>query len=630
MPSSSTSALALASRLRTLGDPELAELIAVREVADAGIKDFFDLAEALLDRTSVQKALSKLDRPTLTSIAAVCDLTTRAGASTETDVARLLSRLGAADATLASHIAQAASLELLAIESGRVLAYDSVAEQLASWPSFDLPSLQELAGVPAPTALESVSSTDSGITDRLSAERAFTAATAIAELLTALQREPARQLARGGIGLPDSKRLAAAMSVELEGVPTLHAVAERAGLVALDGSHWLPTEAAEAWLAEPSARRWGHLAAAWVNGISPDVRSLLASRSRAAWGDRLEDFIIWLFPAGSQWMRERIDAYASEAELLGITADHAPSTAGSLLLTDGPNAAAENIAALLPAEVDKVYVQHDLTIVSPGPLAPVLDARLRGIADVESRALASSYRISAGSITRGMSAGETAESIRDFLSGISLTGIPQPLDYLLSSTATRYGLVRVGSIEDTSGLGAPTPGARSYIRSSDDTLLRTIAVDHALTALSLSRAGSGRLHSRYPADVVFWALSEAKYPVAAEDAEEQIIVLHRRRAAVSGPSSPRNPARALVEKLRIGAGGQQEETEESWLARQLDLAIKSKLALTVSVTIQDGSTVDYQLEPTGVAGGRLRARDRKSDIERTLPLSRITAISPPE
>jgi hypothetical protein len=44
------------------------------------------------------------------------------------------------------------------------------------------------------------------------------------------------------------------------------------------------------------------------------------------------------------------------------------------------------------------------------------------------------------------------------------------------------------------------------------------------------------------------------------------------------------------------------------------------------VTVQDGSSVDYLLEPTGLGGGRLRARDRKADIERTLPLSRITAV----
>jgi hypothetical protein len=43
----------------------------------------------------------------------------------------------------------------------------------------------------------------------------------------------------------------------------------------------------------------------------------------------------------------------------------------------------------------------------------------------------------------------------------------------------------------------------------------------------------------------------------------------------------------------------------------------------------DGSHVDYQLEPASVASGRGRARDRKSDIERTLPLSSIVSVGPP-
>jgi hypothetical protein len=60
------------------------------------------------------------------------------------------------------------------------------------------------------------------------------------------------------------------------------------------------------------------------------------------------------------------------------------------------------------------------------------------------------------------------------------------------------------------------------------------------------------------------------------------------------------------------------------------MAIKGKLGLTVTVRMPDGSLLDLQLEPASVAGGRLRARDRKSDLERTLPLSSIAAVAPPQ
>ena len=72
------------------------------------------------------------------------------------------------------------------------------------------------------------------------------------------------------------------------------------------------------------------------------------------------------------------------------------------------------------------------------------------------------------------------------------------------------------------------------------------------------------------------------------------------------------------------------ENGQAWLERQLDTAIKAKIGLTVTVAMPDGSSVDLQLEPASVAGGRLRARDRRSDLERTLPLKSITAVGPSE
>src|SRR5690606_17327080 len=65
-----------------------------------------------------------------------------------------------------------------------------------------------------------------------------------------------------------------------------------------------------------------------------------------------------------------------------------------------------------------------------------------------------------------------------------------------------------------------------------------------------------------------------------------------------------------------------------WLIKQLDAAVRGKLPLTVSVTMPDGSITELQLEPASIVGGRLRARDRNSEIERTLPLSSIAGVSP--
>ena len=126
---------------------------------------------------------------------------------------------------------------------------------------------------------------------------------------------------------------------------------------------------------------------------------------------------------------------------------------------------------------------------------------------------------------------------------------------------------------------------------------------------------------------MFWTLAEARYPVAAENAQREIVVLTRKHATRAASVSTDSTV-ALIERLRLGSSSDAGETDKAWLSRQLDVAIKGKLALTVTVRMPDGTDVDYQLEPASVGGGRLRARDRKSDIERTLPLSSIVSVGP--
>jgi hypothetical protein len=108
------------------------------------------------------------------------------------------------------------------------------------------------------------------------------------------------------------------------------------------------------------------------------------------------------------------------------------------------------------------------------------------------------------------------------------------------------------------------------------------------------------------------------------------VALRRRRTARSAPVDAVDAIAVPIKRLRLGGEPEGDETGQAWLLRQLDVAIRARSALTVSVTIPNGSIVDYQLEPTSVGGGRLRARDHKSAIERTLPLKSIAGISSPE
>jgi hypothetical protein len=129
----SGSALALAARLRALDDDALARLVTQRAVREGGIRDFFDLAEALLDRTSVQSALERLDRGTLALLAVAGELAESSGAPT---AEHLSARLALPIAEVRERIGIALDAGLLGTESGRYAPWDAVVEQLRAWPAF--------------------------------------------------------------------------------------------------------------------------------------------------------------------------------------------------------------------------------------------------------------------------------------------------------------------------------------------------------------------------------------------------------------------------------------------------------------------------------------------------------------
>lgn len=610
MPPSNDSALALADQLRSLADPELVALLGERGVTPGGIRDFFDLADALLNPESVAVAFGRLQRPALIALGAVAEL----GVTSAGDAAAHVTALGSDTAGLEAHLAAGRALALLLERDGMLSLPAPVAARFGGTGEL---RPADLLAQPAPPALSPVGRADRESADRAAASRAFETTGFVAELVAELQREPARELARGGIALPDSRRLAASVGVDLDQVAGLLEIGERAGLVAQGAGERVAAEPGTAWLPGGFAERWTALAAGWLERLPADVRGILRDRAGAEWGSGLEEYLRWLYPAGGEWIRDRIAVYLRDAELLGITNDRVPSSPGALLLTEGTAAAGAAMGLLFPAEVDRVYLLDDLSVVSPGPLAPAIDARLRGIAESEGGVLAPTYRVTTSSLNRAMAAGETAETIRRFLGGISLAGIPQPLEYLIAEAAARYGLVRV----------APLPGGGSAVRSVDAALLRTLVVDSALAPLGLARSGGG-LTSRFDPGVVFWSLAEARYPVAAEDDDGRVVSLDRPRRSGASPVPRPDPVAALIERMRAGSPTDAAAADRAWLARQLDVAIRGKLGLTVTVTLQDGTSVSYQLEPASVAGGRLRARDRRTDLERTLPLSSITAVGP--
>ncbi|WP_426621489.1 helicase-associated domain-containing protein [Microbacterium sp. As-52] len=560
----STHARPLADWLAAARDEDLLRLFAARAVrADAPWHDFFDAAEALLDPASLSRVL-----PALTASEARALLDAASGGEAGQDREQLT------------------ALALLRPDG---TPYPPVVTAIAGR-SIPLPP----AAAPASPSSETAAAH--------AAERAFTTVAVLADLLLIARESPFALLTGGGVSAGEKRQLAEA-GVPTEIVDTLAVIALQAGLAVSADRRLRSSQSAEEWLRSSAADRWAVLVTAFRDALPRGVRS-------AGGGWVPPEAWPFAHPWDPTWA-ERAHVLQDAAALLGLIAEDGTEPAWAVSLRRGGDAEAEALARLLPAEVDRIFLQNDLTAIAPGPLQPALDVRLRTIAARESAAQASSYRFTSESVAHAFVAGETEASILDFLTSVSLTGIPQPLGYLIAQTAQRHGLVRVSTDDET---------GRTRIESSDAHLIQAMAVDQSLRPLALS-AHLDSLTTRVGRDTVYWALTDARYPATLVGPDGSLLVRERHPAPPApAPSGDSTDLMPLITRLRSHQGP---DADAAWLDRELEAAVRAKSVLEVTVGMPDGSTRQLLLEATGMGGGRLRGRDRAADVERTLPVSSI-------
>lgn len=547
----STHARPLADRLAAASDAQLKRMLRVRAVrADPGWDDFFDAAEALLEPASIERALASLTLPEARALRDASD-----GAVADLGDAGL----GLLDG------------------DGRVL-----------------PPVRALVDARAelPDAHDAPPSPASAADSARAAERAFVTIGGLADLLLAARSAPLGLVATGGLSATEKRRL-----LDDGDVDDLRDLAELTGLVRRVDRELRLTADAEAWLDGSFAARWLHVAAGFRDALPPGIRESAATDWPRS------------FPWNPHWP-ERAAHLRALAWRIGLLADDAAVPEwGAPLYTDHPFDSAP-LQALLPAEVDRLFLQNDLTAIAPGPLKPSLDNRLRAMTEHDS-AQASSYRFTAESVARALVEGDTAEGILGFLQEVSLTGVPQPLEYLVTQTAARHGLVRV----------RPDATGGTVVSSADPHLLAAMEIDRNLRPLGLIREGA-QLVTRVSAESVAWALSDARYPATLVDRDGRSIGAGRARLA--GPAAAELDTHAtLIARLRSRQGP---DADAAWLDRELEAAVRVKAVVLVEVAMPDGSRRELTLEAAGLGGGRLRGRDRTADVERTLPVRSIVSV----
>jgi hypothetical protein len=349
------------------------------------------------------------------------------------------------------------------------------------------------------------------------------------ELLHNLSDEPPTALRTGGLGVRDLKRIAEHLGVDETCAGFVAELCYLGGLVVVDSDDQiLPTSAFDIWLSKSAEERWFSLVVLWLDtsrasgligkatdkNIAPlgpeldragvslirrtTLKVLLDNPQISPEITSMQEIIKWWNPQRAN--NEFVEWNLREAEWLGITGQGVISTFGLNLLTEKEDL---GIQSALPKPVDHILIQADNSAVAPGPLTPELASEMGTIADIESRGGATVYRFSEGSIRRGLDHGKTGDQIKTFLSKISKTPMPQPLEYLIADVAKRHGRLRVGT-------------AHSYIRCEDEGLVQQILHDKKCEHLRLRKIAPQVLVTEFELTEVIGELREYGYLPAAE------------------------------------------------------------------------------------------------------------------
>ena len=426
------------------------------------------------------------------------------------------------------------------------------------------------------------------------------------------------------------------------------------------------------------------------------LRAVLSPDLEAGWAARLRARVLALLgdlPPGASatpafvraaltWQSPRrtipggaISAVLAEAETLGITGGGALTEAGRILarraaasldeqdpgLSGGPGGPGDAgraeeaggdeqveplsddealtaleaaLAADLPAAVEMILVQSDLTAIVPGRPAPELAALLERTSVVESRGGALTVRFTPESVRGALDVGYRAEEITQEIGRYSPTPLPDSLSVLIQDAARHHGAVRVRAVS-------------ALLRIGDEATAAGLLAEPRLKDLGLDQVAPGILVATASAGQVLRELRATGLAPVTEDASGHLVVgpataqQARRAPEPTRPGSEhsvrrRRPGRreltTLVGRLRVGqealqaAGETAVATDPVHALAVLRQAQSSRSRLRLSLAGPDGAVQERQVRVMAVEPGRVRLRDVVRETELTVAVHRIVSV----
>jgi hypothetical protein len=293
------------------------------------------------------------------------------------------------------------------------------------------------------------------LVDKVAAGSAFEFVRRMDVLVEHCDHQPAKLVRTGGLASRDLRALANLLDVPTAAALVHLEIARAARLLAVSprgtDDALLPTDAFDAWQELTLPDQWAGLVEGWLGHHRASGPSWLKHLSLEAYGDPadatvlttadLRSWLAWHRPRRHASADRELTAMLEQSAWLGLTALGARS---SFLSRDARVLRSADLGEFFPTRVEHVLVQADLTAIAPGPLTPDAARDLGALADVESRGGATVYRLSLYSLQRAQRLGWTSDDILETLERRSTTPLPQPLTYLVNDLS-RHGRSYVGS-----------------------------------------------------------------------------------------------------------------------------------------------------------------------------------------
>ena len=292
------------------------------------------------------------------------------------------------------------------------------------------------------------------------------------------------------------------------------------------------------------------------------------------------------------------------------------------------------LAVDLPAAVEMILVQSDLTAIVPGRPAPELAALLERTSVVESRGGALTVRFTPESVRGALDVGYRAEEITQEIGRYSPAPLPDSLSVLIQDAARHHGAVRVRAVS-------------ALLRIGDEATAAGLLAEPRLKDLGLDEVAPGILVATASAGQVLRELRATGLAPVTEDASGHMVVgpaaaqRGRRAPEPSRPGSEhsvrrRRPGRrelaALVGRLRVGqealqaAGEAAMATDPVHALAVLRQAQSSRSRLRLALAGPDGAVQERQVRVMAVEPGRVRLRDVVRETELTVAVHRIVSV----